>query len=59
MDRGNGQWVFLAIDTEPHYQDTLAPAPCTAAAWKHRAIYLQGDQPFGQWSDVASVAVQG
>lgn len=59
VDRGNNQWVFLAIDTEPHYVDTLTPAPGTAAVWKYRAIYLQGDQPFGQWSDTASIAVQG
>ena len=59
VDRGNGQWVFLAIDTEPHYLDTLTPAPGTAAVWKYRVIYLQGDQPFGQWSDTATIAVQG
>ena len=59
VDRGNGQWVFLAIDTEPHYLDTLTPAPGTAAVWKYRAIYLLGDQPFGQWSDTATIAVQG
>ena len=59
VDRGTGQWLFLAIDTEPHYQDTLTPAPGTAAVWKYRAIYLMGDQPFGQWSDTATIAVQG
>lgn len=59
VDRGNGQWVFLAIDTEPHYVDTLALTPGTTALWKYRALYLDGDQPFGQWSDTAQIAVQG
>lgn len=59
VDRGNGTWVFLAIDTEPHYTDTLALAPGTSAIWKYRAIYLEGDQPFGQWSDTVQIAVQG
>lgn len=59
VDRGNGQWTFLAIDTEPHYVDTLALAPGTTALWKYRALYLDGDQPFGQWSDPASIAVTG
>ena len=27
VDRGNGQWVLLAIITAPHYVDTLTPAP--------------------------------
>jgi hypothetical protein len=59
VDRGNGQWVFLAVDTEPHYTDTLHLAPGTAAVWKYRAIYLNGDEQFGQWSDPVSIAVQG
>ena len=59
VDRGNGLWVLLAIITSPHYVDTVTPAPGTAAVWKYRAIYLQGDQPFGQWSDTATIAVQG
>ena len=59
VDRGNGQWVFLAIDTEPHYIDTLTLAPGTTALWKYRAIYLMGDTEFGQWSDAASIAVTG
>lgn len=59
VDRGNGQWVFLAVDTEPHYIDTASPAAGTAAVWKYRAIYLEGDANFGQWSDTVSIAVQG
>ena len=34
-------------------------APGTAAVWKYRAIYLNGDEQFGQWSDPVSIAVQG
>ncbi len=59
VDRGNGQWVFLAIDTVPHYVDTLTLAPGTSAIWKYRAIYLDGDEPFGLWSDTAQIAAQG
>jgi hypothetical protein len=59
VDRGNGAWVFLAIDTEPHYVDTLTLAPGTTALWKYRALYLDGDEPFGQWSDTVQIAVQG
>ena len=35
------------------------PAPGTTALWRYRAIYLQGDQVFGQWSDPVSIAVHG
>ena len=59
VDRGNGVFGFLATDSVPHYIDTLALAPGTAAVWRYRAIYLMGDEVFGQWSDVVSIAVQG
>ena len=59
VDRGNGQFIYLATDTEPHYIDTVMLAPGTTALWKYRAIYLEGDQVFGQWSDVVSLAVTG
>ena len=59
VDRGNGVFVFLAMDSVPHYIDTLALAPGTAAVWRYRAIYLMGDEVFGQWSDVVSIAVTG
>ena len=59
VDRGNGQWVFLDVDLKPHYTDNASPAPGTTALWKYRAIYLQGDQVFGQWSDPVSIAVHG
>ena len=38
---------------------TASSAPGTAALWKYRAIYLTGDEQFGQWSDTVSIAVQG
>ena len=59
VDRGNGQWVFLDMDTKPHYQDAASPAPGATILWKYRAIYLEGDQPFGQWSSPVSIAVTG
>jgi len=34
-------------------------APGTRALWKCRATYFDGDQVFGQWSDVVSLAVRG
>lgn len=59
VDRGSGQWVFLDIDTKPHYQDPASPAPGATVLWKYRAIYLKGDAVFGQWSDTVSIAVTG
>ena len=35
------------------------PAAGTTALWKYRAIYMDGDEVFGQWSDVVSIAVVG
>ncbi|MBI5387314.1 MAG: hypothetical protein HZA90_21850 [Verrucomicrobia bacterium] len=59
VDRGTG-WQFLAVDTNPDYTDN-APLPPVgqSAIWKYRGIYLLGDDPVGQWSDAASVAVMG
>ena len=59
VDRGSGQWTFLAVDTIPDYVDTVTPAAGTTALWRYRAIYLDGDEPFGQWSDPVSIAVTG
>ncbi len=56
--RGNETtFTFLAIDTEPHYQDTrmnLAPGPETR---QYRARYLLHDAPIGNWSDILTVTV--
>ena len=59
VDRGAG-FAFLAIDTVPDYTDT-APLPATgqSALWKYKAIYRQGDDRVGQWSDVVSIPVAG
>ena len=59
VDRGGGTWTFLDIDTKPHYEDPASPAPGATVLWKYRAIYLDGDQVFGQWSDASSIAVTG
>ena len=59
VDRGTGTFVYLATATEPHYVDTVTLAPGATALWKYRAIYRDGDQGFGQWSDVGSIAVVG
>jgi hypothetical protein len=36
-----------------------SPAAGATVLWKYRAIYLDGDTVFGQWSDVGSIAVTG
>src|SRR5487761_689356 len=59
VDRGTG-FVFLAIDTVPDYTDTAPmPAAGQSALWKYKAIYRQGDDRVGQWSDVVSIPVAG
>lgn len=61
VDRADGKgFVFLAYDTVPDYTDT-APLPPTgqSAVWKYKAIYHQGDERVGQWSDVVSIPVAG
>jgi len=59
VDRGTG-FVFLAVDTVPGYADTQPmPAAGQSALWKYKAIYRQGDDRVGQWSDVVSIPVAG
>ena len=59
VDRGTG-FAFLAVDTVPGYTDTQAmPAAGQSALWKYKAIYHQGDDRVGQWSDVVSIPVAG
>ncbi len=36
-----------------------SPAAGVTVLWKYRAIYLDGDHVFGQWSDTGSIAVTG
>jgi hypothetical protein len=39
VDRGDGTFVFLTIDTIPDYLDTAPlPAPGQSALWKYKAI---------------------
>jgi hypothetical protein len=35
------------------------PPAGQSALWKYKAIYLQGDDRVGQWSDVVSIPVAG
>jgi hypothetical protein len=59
VDRGTG-FGLLTIDTTPNYTDTQAfPAAGQTALWKYKAIYRQGDDRVGQWSDVVSIPVAG
>ncbi len=59
VDRGTG-FGFLAIDTVPDYTDTQPlPTSGQSAVWKYKAIYKQGDERVGQWSDVVSLPVAG
>jgi hypothetical protein len=61
VDRGDGKsFVFLAVDTVPDYTDTAPmPAAGQSAFWNYKAIYLQGDDRVGQWSDAVSIPVAG
>lgn len=61
VDRGDGKgFILLTIDTNPDYTDTFPlPVPGQTALWKYKAIYLLADERVGQWSDVATIAVQG
>ena len=59
VDRGGGTWTFLDIDTKPHHEDAASPAAGATVLWKYRAIYLDGDQVFAQWSDTGNIAVTG
>ncbi len=60
VDRGAGQFQFLAVDSFPNYTDT-APLPAVGASaiWKYRCIYRFDDAQAGEWSDVTSITVAG
>ncbi len=49
-----GTWTFIDNDIKPHYE---APPLGATVLLKYCAIYLDGDHPFGQWSDTESIAV--
>ncbi len=60
VDRGDAQGVrFLAVDTEPDYIDSVRPAAGQTAIYKYRAIYLLGDEEYGQWSDWVELTMRG
>lgn len=60
VDRHDGHGeIFLAIDTQPNYIDTVKPAAGATAIYTYRAIYLLGDEEFGQWSQPFEVTVRG
>lgn len=59
-DYGNGQFVFVATDTKPNYDDMHPlPAAGQTAIWKYKAVYKLNDTQVGQYSDVVSVTVVG
>jgi hypothetical protein len=47
------------LDNIPDYTDTLPLHASQSALWKYKAIYHQGDDRVGQWSDVVSIATAG
>jgi hypothetical protein len=58
VDRGNGTFTFLAVDSYPNYTDNAPlPAAGSSAIWKYRAIYRYNDIAVGLWSDIVSVTV--
>jgi len=58
VDRGDGRWQFLAIDTYPNYIDTTPLSDTVSSAvWNYKCIYRYDDAQTGQWSDVATVTV--
>jgi hypothetical protein len=60
VDRHDGKGeVFLAVDTQPNYIDTVKPAAGATAVYAYRGIYLLGDEEFGQWSQPFEITVRG
>ena len=60
VDRGDGHFALLTIDTTPnHLDDYPLPAAGTVALWRYRAIYRQRDVRVGHWSQVLDVSVIG
>ena len=56
VDRGDGVFTLLAIDTHPNYMDT-APLPETPARWRYRASYVRDAKRIGNWSSVSQILV--
>jgi hypothetical protein len=58
VDRGNGSFVPLTIDTTPNYTDSQA-FPATKTIWTYKAIYRADDAQVGLWSQTVTVNVGG
>ena len=59
-DRGAGTWALVGTANFPDFIDNaVLPAPGQTAYWQYRCIYRFGNEPVGQWSDIASIAVKG
>ena len=58
VDRGEGNFVLLAINIEPYTTDN-GPLPPVGSSqlWRYKAIYILHDERVGQWSDIISVTV--
>lgn len=55
-----GTWEKLDRDFNPDFTDkTQLPPAGTSEVWSYKMIYLYKDEVVGDWSDVASVTVQG
>ena len=60
VDRGDGHFALLTIDTTPnHLDEHPLPAAGTAVLWRYRAIYRLRDVRVGHWSQVLEVSVIG
>ena len=60
VDRGDGSYAFLVINTEPYTLDNgPLPSPDTSQIWHYKAIYILHDKRAGEWSNIISVTVGG
>lgn len=57
VDRGDGQYIYLANDAQPDYTDNAA-LPAGATAWTYRAIYVVKDTEVGQFSEAVGINVK-
>lgn len=55
-----GNFVQIGIDMRPNYVDNTATSPVgQSKIYAYRMIYLYKDEQVGEWSDVASISVNG
>ncbi len=56
VDRASeGNFIFLARDTEPDYVDTLVPAHNNPLTWSYKCIYVISDEQVGQFGAPVSI----